>query len=256
MNTHSPHAAIKLTHLSAKARAITTELAANPAFPEQEKPSMIGRLAKGAAVAAGVGAAGYGVGSYLRGRGILNRASATAPAVLRDGKIVSPFSTLTGNLAALKAGHAANMGSVAGLRQRFKLSAKTHPRIVEFLTKDEAEIARLKGQVPGGNALRGSGMGLVTGGWPAVIPGYQNGKDFEKAGVVYRKRDAALAGIGGVAGALAGGLAGGLAGRIANPKHHPISIPAGALAGGLAGEYGASRLIGKAQLKKAEREKK
>lgn len=99
-------------------------------------------------------------------------------------------------------------------------------------------------------------MGLVTGGWPAVIPGYQNGKDFEKAGVVYRKRDAALAGIGGVAGVIGGGLAGGLAGRIANPKHHPISIPAGALAGGLAGGYGASRLIGKAQLKKAEREKK
>ena len=87
------HTAIKLTSLAAKARAITTELAANPAYPEQKRPSTIGKIAKAAAIVGGLGAAGYGVGSYLRGR-----------------KIMSPVGGgIGGHLDVLKAGNAANI---------------------------------------------------------------------------------------------------------------------------------------------------
>lgn len=111
--TLDTNAAIKLTRLAAKARAVTTELAANPAFPEEKQPSTLGKIAKGVAITGALGAAGYGVGSYLRGRKILTAGNPLA--VVKNGKIVSPFSSLTGNLAALRAGHAANLADIGAL---------------------------------------------------------------------------------------------------------------------------------------------
>ena len=91
--TLDTNAAIKLTRLAAKARAVTTELAANPAYPEEKRPSTIGKIAKGVATVGGLGAAGYGVGSYLRGR-----------------KIMSPVGGgIGGHLDVLKAGNSANI---------------------------------------------------------------------------------------------------------------------------------------------------
>ena len=91
--TLDTHTAIKLTSLAAKARAITTELAANPAYPEQKRPSTIGKIAKGAAIAGALGAAGYGLSdhpavlklkrrlgaSLASGRNAAARAIATTP---------------------------------------------------------------------------------------------------------------------------------------------------------------------------------
>lgn len=245
------HAAIKLTSLAAKARAITTELAANPAFPQKEEPSTLGKIAKGAAIGtAGLGTA-YGVGSILRGR------------AWQQKVLGAPINTGAGLLGALKTGHGANMKDITGFRNRIgqRMANIMAPRAlqanrgtVELMSRAAEERAREKGQVPGGNALRGAGMAYATGGAAPLIAGYQTGKDFEKSGIVYRKRDAALAGLAGLGGGAAGAGLGLLAGK-GFGRNPDIALPTGMLTGLLAGSYGASRLVGRQQLKNAERDR-
>lgn len=126
------HAAIKLTRLAAKARAITTELAANPAYPEEKRPSTIGKIAKGAAIAGALGAAGYGVGSYLRGR-----------------KIMSPVGGgIDGHLAVLKAGNAANIADAGNLARL--TGAKLNAGGRAAISKSEELKRRLAASLAGG----------------------------------------------------------------------------------------------------------
>lgn len=148
------HAAIKLTRLAAKARAITTELAANPAYPEEKRPSTIGKIAKTAAIAGGLGALGYGVGSYLRGRKILT--SGNPLAVVKDGKIVSPLSTLAGNVAAFKAGHAANLADAGNFARL--AGAKINAGGRAALSKSEELKRRLAASLAGARNAAARGM--------------------------------------------------------------------------------------------------
>ncbi|MBP7620640.1 MAG: hypothetical protein KA745_06725 [Gemmatimonadales bacterium] len=152
--TLDTHAAIKLTRLAAKARAITTELAANPAYPEEKRPSTIGKIAKAAALAGGLGALGYGVGSYLRGRKILT--SGNPLAVVKDGKIVSPLSTLAGNVAAFKAGHAANIADAGNFARL--AGAKINAGGRAALSKSEELKRRLAANLAGARNAAARGM--------------------------------------------------------------------------------------------------
>lgn len=130
--TLDTHAAIKLTRLAAKARAITTELAANPAYPEEKRPSTIGKIAKAAAIVGGLGAAGYGVGSYLRGR-----------------KIMSPVGGgIGGHLAVLKAGNAANIADAGNFARL--AGAKINAGGRAALSKSEELKRRLGASLAGG----------------------------------------------------------------------------------------------------------
>lgn len=65
-----------------------------------------------------------------------------------------------------------------------------------------------KGQSPRGNLARGAGVGYLTGGVPGGAVGGINASRARKAGVVYRKRDAAKDGGVTTAGSVAGAVAG------------------------------------------------
>ena len=130
------HTAIKLTSLAAKARAITTELAANPAYPEQKRPSTIGKIAKGAAIgAAGLGTA-YGVGSILRGR------------AWQQKMLGAPINTGAGLLSALRAGNAANIADAGNFARL--AGAKINAGGRAALSKSEELKRRLGASLAGG----------------------------------------------------------------------------------------------------------
>ena len=130
--TLDTNAAIKLTRLAAKARAVTTELAVNFAYLEQKCPLIIGKIAKGAAIAGGLGAAGYGIGSYLRGR-----------------KIMSPVGGgIGGHLAVLKAGNAANIADAGNFARL--AGAKINAGGRAAVSKAEELKRRLAANLAGG----------------------------------------------------------------------------------------------------------